>query len=422
MPESYLVIGGSGFLGRYIVEALLARGDKNVAVFDVVQRHFDVTFYNGDLTNEVEVGNAIRKSAATCIFHTATPSPTAINQNQDIFYKVNVLGTRTIIAAAAAHGVPKLVYTSSAGNVYNMTDLIGVDERLPIPEQQLDAYNKSKAQAEALVLEANGKEGLHTVALRPAGIFGPGDRTALPGIVSVIKNNQTRIQIGNNNNLFDWTYVGNVVKAHLLAADKLLDPPLDTTTVLQNYPPSITLTTGKYTVPTSFSRPPGPIVGELTPELEQAYWAFKEGRQPKTLTRSKFDPLTPEALDIEPTYPLQVAGQTFFITNGEPMYFWDFLRAMWKALGHENPTSRIAIPSSFGLILGTMSEWFSRLLGREPGFTRGRVYYCNTHRWFNIEKARRVLGYEPDVGIEEGIKRTAAWWKEEQVKADNSVH
>lgn len=39
--ESYLVIGGCGFLGRHIVEALVARGEKQVAVFDLVQRHFD---------------------------------------------------------------------------------------------------------------------------------------------------------------------------------------------------------------------------------------------------------------------------------------------------------------------------------------------------------------------------------------------
>jgi sterol-4alpha-carboxylate 3-dehydrogenase (decarboxylating) len=44
--ESYLVVGGCGFLGRHIVEKLLARGEKEVAVFDLVQRHFDesVTF------------------------------------------------------------------------------------------------------------------------------------------------------------------------------------------------------------------------------------------------------------------------------------------------------------------------------------------------------------------------------------------
>lgn len=61
MVESYLVIGGSGFLGRHIVEALIARGDHNVSVLDIVQRHFDVTFYYGDLTNEQDVSNAIQK-------------------------------------------------------------------------------------------------------------------------------------------------------------------------------------------------------------------------------------------------------------------------------------------------------------------------------------------------------------------------
>lgn len=60
MPESYLVIGGSGFLGRHIVEALVARGDA-VSVFDLVQRHFDVPFYSGDITNDQDLGNAIQK-------------------------------------------------------------------------------------------------------------------------------------------------------------------------------------------------------------------------------------------------------------------------------------------------------------------------------------------------------------------------
>ena len=68
--------------------------------------------------------------------------------------------------------VQKLVFTSSAGVVFNGQDIIDVDERLPFPEKSLDAYNESKAKGEELVLAANGKNGLKTVALRPAGIFG----------------------------------------------------------------------------------------------------------------------------------------------------------------------------------------------------------------------------------------------------------
>ena len=49
---------------------------------------------------------------------------------------------------------------------------MNLDERAPYPAKPFDAYNDSKAKGEALVLEANGKGGLLTVALRPAGIFG----------------------------------------------------------------------------------------------------------------------------------------------------------------------------------------------------------------------------------------------------------
>lgn len=257
----------------------------------------------------------------------------------------------------------------------------------------------------------------------------PGDRQAIPGLAKVIQNKQTRMQIGDNVNLFDWTYVSNVVKAHLLAADKLLDPPLPIESIGASNVETITLTTGKYTIPHSGSRPPGPAL-EITPEIEKSYFNFKEGAQPKSCVRGKFDPLTAENIRLEPSYPLQVAGQAFFITNGEPMYFWDFARAVWNEMGHECPSRTINIPMGFGMVLGALSEFVSGLMGKEPGFTRDRIYYVTAHRWFNIEKARRVLGYEPDVGIEEGIKRAVAvcgcsvplprrltllqWWKQEE--------
>ena len=110
------------------------------------------------------------QSGTTCIIHTA--SPHAQLNNPELFRKVNVEGTRAIIAAAVETGVRKLVFTSSAGVVFNGQDIIDVYERAPFPEVHMDAYNETKAEAEVLVLEANGKGGLLTVALRPAGIFG----------------------------------------------------------------------------------------------------------------------------------------------------------------------------------------------------------------------------------------------------------
>jgi sterol-4alpha-carboxylate 3-dehydrogenase (decarboxylating) len=189
--DRYLVIGGSGVFGRHLIDALVARGDP-VYAFDLIQRYDDVPFISGDLTDEDAIASALRKvsiyvesrtmlktedmslpqSGASCIFHTASPKHGT--QKDEVFYRVNVDGTRTIIAAATAAGVKKLVFTSSAGVVFHGGDVWGVDETFPYPKKPVNAYNGSKAEAEQVVIAANGKGELLTVSLRPAAIYGYG--------------------------------------------------------------------------------------------------------------------------------------------------------------------------------------------------------------------------------------------------------
>jgi len=441
-----MVIGGSGFLGRHIVQQLLDRGD-NVSVFDIVQRYHDVPFYSGDITNEEQIASAFRTSGTTCIVHTA--SPPAGLKNAALYYKVNEEGTKTVIAAAVATGVHKLVFTSSAGVVFNGSDIIDIDERYPPPKVPMDAYNDSKAKAEALVLAANGRDGLLTVALRPAGIFGPGDRQLMSGLYQVYERGQTHFQIGDNTNLFDWTYVGNVARAHLLAADKLDTPPPATPLsqlekfpvgteelpqltpaeqVLLHYPlRPITVSTGNNRVPTCEARPLGPYI-TLPPDAEKIEAAFKgpnDAYYKRPVVRTRFDAFSDVAIAKAKLYnpdttPLQVAGQAFFITNGEPCYFWDFARAVWHHLdtyfpGHREPKAITVLPKTVGLAAAVGSEWYSWMVGKEPTFTKFKVTFSCTTRWHNIEKARRVLGYEPEVGLTEGVKRMVDWWYPEHV-------
>ncbi|KIJ55132.1 hypothetical protein M422DRAFT_73219 [Sphaerobolus stellatus SS14] len=421
--EPCLVIGGCGFLGRHIVEALVARGIP-VAVFDLVQRHFDtnIQFFTGDISDEVALANAIRKSGAKAIYHTASP-PALLPQH--VYHKANVEGTKTVISAATAHGVKYLIYTSSAGILFDGADLIDADERLPPPVTPMDAYNGTKAIAEQLILEANGKDGLKTVALRPSGIFGPGDRQGIVTAADAVKRGQTKVQIGSNENLTDWTYVGNVVKAHLLAHEKLANPDTRTREEILSKPlPSVALSTGERRIPTSAARPVGPamIRPDNADELEAAFTRPRELEE-RAFVRSKFDPLNPTAIEKEPVDPLRVDGQVFIITNGEPMYFWDFTHMFM--LGFGAPVEHMDNPKfTFGKTVGWYLSWAAEvycwLTNKPPTFTRTKVQYLCGTRYYNIEKARRVLGYEPDVGLKEGIEKTLEWWRSQQQEAAKS--
>ncbi|GJC89226.1 sterol-4-alpha-carboxylate 3-dehydrogenase, decarboxylating [Colletotrichum liriopes] len=113
--------------------------------------------------------------------------------------------------------------------------------------------------------------------------------------------------------------------------------------------------------------------------------------------------------------PKGVAGEAFFITNGEPMRFWDFSRAVWRAAGDETRPEEVRVVSMRVALLYVWAlEWIYWFKGEVPPVTRHIVRFSGMNRWYIIDKARERLGWKPEVGQEEGIRRAVEWYLEKE--------
>jgi len=221
MNATALVTGGTGFLGRHIVEKLLAQG-RPVAVLarnpapDLEKR--GVRFIRTSLDDESAVRAACR--GIDTVFHVA--AKVGVWGRYDDFFRANVLGTRALLAGCREHGVARFVHTSTPSVVYNGLDLANADESLPLTTACPSPYPLTKAIAEREVLAANSPT-LRTVALRPHLIWGVGDPHLVPRILERARAGRLRI-IGAGQNRVDMVHVANAADAHLLA-EKALDGP-----------------------------------------------------------------------------------------------------------------------------------------------------------------------------------------------------
>lgn len=114
-----------------------------------------------------------------------------------------------------------------------------------------------------------------------------------------------------------------------------------------------------------------------------------------------------------------VCGQAYFITNGEPLAFFDFVEKVLVALGYPPITGKV--PYWLAYSVAAIAEGIDTLKGgtlnAENGLTRFSVRYMVTHHYFSIDKARRDFGWQPKVSLDEGIQLTVAALKQEQARA-----
>nr|XP_017253255.1 PREDICTED: 3beta-hydroxysteroid-dehydrogenase/decarboxylase [Daucus carota subsp. sativus] len=318
-----VVTGGRGFAARHLVEMLIRFDMFSVRIADLAPSILlDPSEQTGALGQALQSGRASYVSAdlrdksqvfkacegVEVVFHMAAPD-SSIN-NHKLHQSVNVQGTVNVIEACVELKVKRLIYTSSPSVVFDgVNGIFNGDESLPYPTKHNDSYSATKADGEALVIKANGVNGLLTCCVRPSSIFGPGDKLLVPSLVNAARAGKSKVSF-------------------------LL----------------------------SF------LISFLNPDICCAY----------------------------------------FITNMEPIKFWEFMSLILDGLGYERP--KIKVPVSIMMPIAHLVEAIYTVLApygmKVPQLTPSRVRLLSCNRTFDCSKANDLLGYSPVVPLKEGLTRT----------------
>lgn len=213
------VTGGTGFLGRALVEALVCDGHEVVATArrdDAELARLPVRVVRGDLADRDLLRDAF--DGCDVVFHVAAKAGVWGDSRE--YERTNVVGTENVIAACQARKVRRLVYTSSPAAVFDGRGHVRASNDLPYPRRHLCHYARTKAVAERLVLGSNGRWGLATCALRPHLILGARDPHLAPRLIERARAGKL-VRVGDGRNEVTLCAVENAVHAHLSAAKSL---------------------------------------------------------------------------------------------------------------------------------------------------------------------------------------------------------
>jgi nucleoside-diphosphate-sugar epimerase len=304
------VTGGSGFIGGALIERLrsegwdvraLARSERAAAA--VRERGAEPVM--GDLDDLHIEDCEVAFHAAAKVEDFGEPAD---------FERVNVQGTRNVVAACKAGGVRRLVHVSTEAALMAGQPLVQVDESAPLRPDSPALYSSSKARAEEIVRGAD----LETVIVRPRFVWGKGDTTLLPALVEMVRSGRFR-WVGGGRHLTATTHVDNTVEGLWLAA--------------------------------------------------------RRGS----------------------------GGGVYFVTDGEPVVFRDFLTAMLGTQGIEIPDK--SVPPGVARAAAAAAERVWRLLRRpgSPPLTRFAVWVSSQECTIDISRAERELGYRPVTSRETGL-------------------
>ncbi|MEP6953888.1 MAG: NAD-dependent epimerase/dehydratase family protein [Solirubrobacteraceae bacterium] len=312
------VTGGSGFIGGALIRRLvrdgwavraLARSDDAAAKVG----GDGAEAVRGDLSDPTAM--AAGAHGAEVAFHAAATLGDW-GRRAD-FVAGNVDGTGNVIAAARRAGVRRLVHVGTEAAVLAGDPMVMIDERQPLRPDSPALYASTKAQAEAIVLAANGG-GLETVVVRPRFVWGRGDTTLLPMLSALVRDGQFA-WIGSGRHLTSTTHVDNTVEGLMLGAER------------------------------------------------------------------------------------GAPGSAYFVTDGTPVVFRDFVTRMLATQDLTPPTRSIPKPAAHALAVAGETAWGALPLPGRPPLTRFAYWVSALETTIDISRARAELGYAPVTTIDEGL-------------------
>ena len=211
-----LVTGATGFTGGHLARTLACRGYEVVALVRDEARaaslaNSDVTLVKGDVRDAA----ALERAAAgvDVVYHIAAIYRQAGLRDEE-YRAVNATAVGTVIEAAAAAGVGRVVHCSTVG-VHGDVEQPPASEEAPLKPG--DIYQVTKLEGESVAREAGARNGVDVVIARPTGIYGPGDHRLLKLFRGVAR--RRFIVLGSGDIFYHLTYIDDLVEGFRLCGE-----------------------------------------------------------------------------------------------------------------------------------------------------------------------------------------------------------
>jgi UDP-glucose 4-epimerase len=222
-----LVTGGAGFIGSHVVDAYVAEGHKVIVVDDLSSGQREnvnpkAEFYRLDI-RATGIIRILRRHSIDVVNHLAAQMDVRFSVADPLFdASVNVLGGLNVFESARQVGVKKFIFSSTGGAIYGEQDYFPADEEHAL--RPLSPYGITKLVTEKYLYYYKKVYGIDYVVLRYANVYGPRQNPhGEAGVVAIFAkkmlNGESPIINGDGKQTRDYTYVGDVAKANLLATN-----------------------------------------------------------------------------------------------------------------------------------------------------------------------------------------------------------